>query len=182
MWKSPWPEIFEEGEADTARHLKLDSAEEIRCNALLQLAHYLQEVCCYHDRNVQRRSFNVGDMVVRRILDDTRLHKLKSWWEGPSIVHKVIGPGSYHLQYPDGQEVPNSWNIEHLCHFHPWSSGNIFCWHLVIDTSSITPFYRFMTGSMCQFTEGASLPYFRYLTTSFRLVSWVTEGVLRSYF
>jgi hypothetical protein len=27
--------------------------------------------------------------------------------------------GSYRLQYPDGQEVPNSWNIEHLRHFHP---------------------------------------------------------------
>jgi hypothetical protein len=29
MWKSPRLEMFEEGEADTARHLELDSAEEI---------------------------------------------------------------------------------------------------------------------------------------------------------
>jgi hypothetical protein len=35
MWKSPRLEIFEEGKADTARHLMLDSAMEIRCNALL---------------------------------------------------------------------------------------------------------------------------------------------------
>jgi hypothetical protein len=35
MWKSPRLEMFEEGEANTARHLELDSAEEIRCNALL---------------------------------------------------------------------------------------------------------------------------------------------------
>jgi hypothetical protein len=51
--------------------------------------------------------------------DETGLHKLNSRWEGPFIMHKVIGPGSYRLQYPDGQEVPNSWNIEHLCCFHP---------------------------------------------------------------
>jgi hypothetical protein len=41
MWKSPQLEMFEEGEADTARQLELDSTEEIRCNALLQSARYL---------------------------------------------------------------------------------------------------------------------------------------------
>jgi hypothetical protein len=29
MWKSPRLEMFEEGEADTAKHLELDSDEEI---------------------------------------------------------------------------------------------------------------------------------------------------------
>jgi hypothetical protein len=32
--------MFEEGKADTARHLELDSAEEIRCKVLFQLARY----------------------------------------------------------------------------------------------------------------------------------------------
>jgi hypothetical protein len=64
MWKSPQLEMVEEGEADTVRHLELDSVEEIRCNVLLQSVRYLQGVCRYRDRNVQRRSFNVGDMVL----------------------------------------------------------------------------------------------------------------------
>jgi hypothetical protein len=119
MWKSPRLEMFKEDEADTATHLELDSAEEIRCNALLQSAHYLQGVLHYHDTNVQRRSFNVGDMVLRRIQVDTGPHKLNSRWEEPFIVHKVTGPESYRLQYPDGQEVPNSLSIEHLRRFHP---------------------------------------------------------------
>ena len=72
----------------------------------------------YHDRNIQERSFNVGDMVLRRIQDETGLHKLNSWWEGPFIVSKVTRPGSYRLIYLDGQEVPNSWNIEHLRKFY----------------------------------------------------------------
>jgi hypothetical protein len=65
MWKSSQLEMFEEGKADTARHLELDSVEKIRCNVLFQLARYLQGVCRYHNRNVQQRSFNVGDMVLR---------------------------------------------------------------------------------------------------------------------
>jgi hypothetical protein len=85
--------MFEEGKADTARHLELDSAEEIRCKVLFQLARYLQGVRRYHDRNVQRRSLNVGDMVLQRIQDDTGLRKLNSRWEGPLIVHKVTGSG-----------------------------------------------------------------------------------------
>jgi hypothetical protein len=64
MWKCPRLEMFEEGEANTARHLELDSAEEIRCNVLFQLASYLQGVHRYHDKNIQRRSFNVGDIVL----------------------------------------------------------------------------------------------------------------------
>jgi hypothetical protein len=108
MWKSPRLEMFEEGKIDTARHLKLDSAEKIRCNVLHQSTRYLHGVRRYHDRNVRQRSFNVGDMVLRRIKDDTGLHKLNSQWEGPFITHKVTGPGSYRLQYPNGQEVPNS--------------------------------------------------------------------------
>jgi hypothetical protein len=53
--------MFVEGKADIARQLELDSIEEIRCNELLQSARYLQGVRRYHDKNIQRCSFNVGD-------------------------------------------------------------------------------------------------------------------------
>jgi hypothetical protein len=77
MWQSPLLEMYEE-EAKDARHLELDSAEEVRCNVLLQSVRYLQGVCRYHDRNVQERSFNVGDLVLHRIQNETGLHKLSS--------------------------------------------------------------------------------------------------------
>jgi hypothetical protein len=73
MWQSPRLEMYEEGKADDARYLKLESAENVRCKVLLQSARYLQGVRRYHDRNVQERSFNVGDLVLRRIQDDTGL-------------------------------------------------------------------------------------------------------------
>jgi hypothetical protein len=93
--------------------------KEVRCNALLQSARYLQGVQRYHNRNVQERSFSIGDLVLYRIQDEIGLHKLNSRWEGPFIVVKVSRPGSYRLLYPYSQEVPNSWNIKLLRRFYP---------------------------------------------------------------
>ena len=82
-------------------------------------ARYLQGVSRYHDRNVQQRSFSVGDLVLRRIQDETGLHKLNSRWEGPFIVSKVTRPVSYRITDADGNDVSNAWNIEHLRKFYP---------------------------------------------------------------
>lgn len=119
MWKSPIVERYEEGAAEETRRLDLDSLEESHCAALVQSARYLEGLHRYHDRNVKERSFNIGDMVLKRIQDTTGLHKLNSPWEGPYIISKVTGPGSYRLQELSGEEVANSWNIEHLCRYYP---------------------------------------------------------------
>ena len=119
MWKPPRVEANQEGQADEARHLELDSVEEVRINALTQSTRYLQGVRRYHDRNVQQRSFNIGDLVLQQIQDETGLHKLNSRWEGPFIVSKVTRPRSDTITDDDGNKVPNSWNIEHLCRFYP---------------------------------------------------------------
>jgi len=67
MWKSPRVVAYQEGEADEARQLELDTVEEARIYALTQSARYLQGVRCYHDHNVQQRSFNIGHLVLRQI-------------------------------------------------------------------------------------------------------------------
>ena len=95
MWKSPRLEMYDKIEAYGARQLELDSVEEVRYSALLRLARYLQSLQSYHDRSIQERSLNVGDMVLRCIKDETGLHKLNSRWEGPFIISKVTRPGSY---------------------------------------------------------------------------------------
>jgi len=119
MWKSPQLEMYDSAETDGSRQLELDSLDEMRCNVLLRSTRYFQNMRRYHYRNIQTRSFNIGDMVLRRIKDETGLHKLNSRWEGSFIVTKVTGPRSYRLIYADGLEVPNSWNIEHLRKFYP---------------------------------------------------------------
>jgi hypothetical protein len=41
-------------------------------------------------------------------------HKLSPILEGPFEVIEVAQPGSYKLQWEDGSEVSNSWNIDQL--------------------------------------------------------------------
>jgi hypothetical protein len=36
-----------------------------------------------------------------------------------SIIHEVLRPGRYNIQYEYGRVVSNAWNIEHLCPFYP---------------------------------------------------------------
>jgi hypothetical protein len=119
MWKSPRVEMYNEGEADEARQLELDSVEEARCTVLVQSARYLQGIRRYHDRNVRERSFSIGNLVLCRIQDESGLHKLNSRWEGPFIVKQITRPGSCRLQYPESQDVPNSWNVQNLRKFYP---------------------------------------------------------------
>jgi hypothetical protein len=119
MWKSPRVEMHNEGKADKARQLELNSVEEARCTALVQSARYLQGIRRYHDHNMRERSFNIVDLVLRCIQDKSSLHRLNSRWEGSFIIKQVTRPGSYRLQYPEGQDVPNSWNIQNLCKFYP---------------------------------------------------------------
>ena len=111
--------MYDEIAVDDTRQLELNSLDEIRCIALLRSTRYLQSMRRYHDQNIQERSFNVGDMVLRHIQDETGLHKLNSGWEGAFIVTKVTRPGSYRLVDSEGQELPNSWNIEHLRRLYP---------------------------------------------------------------
>ena len=119
MWKSLVVEQYEEGAAEETRRLDLDSLEEARCAALVQSARYLEGTRYYHDRNVKERSFNIGNMVLKRIQDTKGLHKLNSPWKGLFIFSKVTGHGSYRLQYLFGEDIDNSWNIKFLCRFYP---------------------------------------------------------------
>jgi hypothetical protein len=118
MWESPAVEQYDEGISEDSRRVDIDGLEEARCAALVQSARYLEGIRRYHDRNVKEHTFNVGDLVLRRIQNTEGLHKLSSPWEGPFIVAKVTGPGSYRLQTLEGEDISNSWNVDQLCRFY----------------------------------------------------------------
>jgi hypothetical protein len=111
---APRIQFYEEGEAKQTRRIDLDSLEEQRLTAVMRQARHDQQLRRYHDRNVKETSFNVGDLVLRRIQKTDGMHKLSAPWEGPFIVTEVISPSTYRLQWGDGQGVPNPWNVEHL--------------------------------------------------------------------
>jgi hypothetical protein len=108
-----------EAEAEATRLEDVDVLEEERLNMVIQSARYQQTLRRYHDKAIRRRSFAVGDLVLRRILTGEGRHKLSPLWEGPFIVAEVTRPGSYRLTQMDGTEIGNSWNIEHLRKFYP---------------------------------------------------------------
>jgi hypothetical protein len=110
MWESPAVEQYDEGISEDRRRVDIDG--------LVQSARYLEGIRRYHDRNVKECSFNVGDLVLRRIQNTEGLHKLSSSWEGPFTVAKVTGPGSYRLQTLEGEDINNSWNVDQLCRFY----------------------------------------------------------------
>jgi hypothetical protein len=112
MWESLAVEQYDEGISEDNRQVDIDGLEEARCAALVQSARYLEGIRRYHDRNIKERSFNVGDLVLRRIQNMEGLHKLSSPWEGPFSIAKVTGPCSYGLQTLEGNNVSNSWNID----------------------------------------------------------------------
>jgi hypothetical protein len=108
-----------EAEAEATRLEDVDVLEEERLNMVIQSARYQQTLRRYHDKAIRRRSFAVGDLVLRRILTGEGRHKLSPLWEGPFIVAEVTRPGSYRLTQMDRTEIGNSWNIEHLRKFYP---------------------------------------------------------------
>jgi hypothetical protein len=111
-------EHYNEGVSEDSRRVDIDGLEEARCAVLIQSARYQEVIRRYHDRNVKERSFNVSDLVLHRIQNTEGLHKLSSPWEGPFIVAKVTGLGSYRLQTLEGEDINNSLNVDLLCRFY----------------------------------------------------------------
>ena len=64
---APLIQHYNKNEAEISRRLDLDSVEEHRLVASKQYARYEQQLRRYHDKNVQQRDFNIGDLVLRRI-------------------------------------------------------------------------------------------------------------------
>jgi hypothetical protein len=104
---APRIQFYKEGEAEQTRRVDLDSLEEQRLAAVMRQARHDQQLRCYHDHNVKETSFNIGDLVLRRIQKTDGMHKLSDPWEGPFIVTEVVSSSTYRLQWGDRQGVPN---------------------------------------------------------------------------
>jgi hypothetical protein len=94
------------------------STEEVRVNATLQSARYLQSLRRHYDKSTQLYSVQVGDLVLRRTQKVEGRHKLLNLWEGPFIIAKITELGTYELITEDGIHVKNSWHISQLWRFY----------------------------------------------------------------
>lgn len=84
-------QYYKESTAEETRKVDVDSIEEYRVAVLMQHTRHEQQLHHYHDRNMHKHSFKLGDLVLRRIQDTKGMHKLFAPWEGPFILMELIG-------------------------------------------------------------------------------------------
>jgi hypothetical protein len=73
----------------------VDLLEEEWDLAAQRSAIYQQNLSRYHSRQVRKRLFKEGDLVLR--LKQQKSHKLSPPWEGPFVISKALLNGSYYL-------------------------------------------------------------------------------------
>ena len=95
----------------------LDLVEERRENAMVQLAYYQQKFKQGYDMNVKLRPLAPGDLVLRKVLGNTKnsaWEKLGPNWEGPYRIILVVGIGAYYLEDLDEKTILHHWNVNNL--------------------------------------------------------------------
>jgi hypothetical protein len=95
----------------------LDLVEEKRDSATVHLAAYQHRLKREHNKNVKTRIFQVGDLVLRKVMANRRNPnegKLGPNWEGPYKVLSQVGHGAYRLEDMEGKSVPRPWNTCNL--------------------------------------------------------------------
>ena len=91
--------------------------DELREAATIRIALYQQRMMNLYNRWVRPRTFQAGDLVLRRVFKNTvdpEAGKFQPDWEGSYTTVKVGAAGSYALNKLDGTLVPRMWNATHL--------------------------------------------------------------------
>ena len=110
---------YDELEQEQLRQDDAMLLEEDRLWAAVRAARYQQALRRYHSHKVHARSFEEGDLILRRVQSAKNSNKLTPKWEGPYRVIRVTRPGAVRQETEDAVPVSNSWNIEHLRKFYP---------------------------------------------------------------
>ncbi|GFS40182.1 hypothetical protein Acr_00g0066980 [Actinidia rufa] len=95
----------------------LDLAEERRENALIRMADYQKQLAKSFNQKVQRREFEVGSLVLRKVVGNTKEPtdgKLAPNWEGPYKIIKLAARSSYYLEDAEAKEILRPWNSNNL--------------------------------------------------------------------
>ena len=95
----------------------LDTTDELREAAVVRITSYKQRLENLHNRHVKPRTFIVGELVLRRVFENTANptdEMFQPNWEGPHTVVRVGTAGSYAFSRPNGTVKPRMWNTMHL--------------------------------------------------------------------
>ena len=90
---------------------ELDLLEETRAQAQLRVVSYQQRSAGYINSKVKERYFKVGDLVLRRVMQNTKEFNtsvLGSNWEGLYTVIELVQLVAYKLEKLDHTPVPGA--------------------------------------------------------------------------
>ncbi|XP_057763216.1 uncharacterized protein LOC130983056 [Arachis stenosperma] len=92
--------------AGVEQMLQLQELENLRLEAYENSRLYKEKVKAVHDKNIKRREFQPGDLVL---LYNSRMRlmlgKLRSRWDGPYRVERVEPYRVFHLSHPSSSEL-----------------------------------------------------------------------------
>ena len=85
----------------------------------IKILAYQQKVAELHNKQIRKRSFKVGDLVLKEVTLNTKNPtewKLEPTWEGPYEVIKVYGKEAYGLKSMTDpkRKITSSWNMMYL--------------------------------------------------------------------
>ena len=112
---------YQDKENEEELHLNLDLIDEVRMDTEQRTARYKNLMARQYDAMVKPKSFNIGDLVLKRVSLSTKnpAHgKLGPNWGGPYRVINCKRKGSYYLEALDGRKLEYHWNVEHLRRYY----------------------------------------------------------------
>ncbi|XP_042401074.1 uncharacterized protein LOC121991117 [Zingiber officinale] len=111
--------LYDEGNAERT-YMELDLVDEARDKAVIQPIAYRQRMKQSYNRRVIPRSFQVNDLVRKRIKSVGDVNKLEAPWVGPYKVIQKFRSGAYYLEDEDRRQLEWLWSTNHL---QPYKAG-----------------------------------------------------------
>ena len=97
---------------------ELNFLEERRRDSQLLVMAYQWRTTRYFNSKVMMRRFQVGDLVLRRVLYNEGALDLN--WKGSYKIAKVLTPSAYQLAHLNGDQILRSWNANYLRMYYQW--------------------------------------------------------------
>ena len=103
---------FNQAENEKLQLEALDFLDEKREETELRTAAHQQRITRHFNSKVRRRSFEVGDLILKRIMTLTGVFGPN--WEGPYVIGQKLHDGTFKLITVEGDPIPRAWNSNHL--------------------------------------------------------------------
>ncbi|XP_042453299.1 uncharacterized protein LOC122037894 [Zingiber officinale] len=108
-------------EDNTERMLsELDLVDEVRAKAVVRLMSYRQRMRQNYNRRVIPRSFQIGNLVWKKVKPFGNVSKLEAPWGGSFKVVGKLRSGTYYLEDEDERRLERPWSVNHL---QPYRAG-----------------------------------------------------------